>query len=212
MAWVDFAICFCFGFFGVHKFMKHDKKMGLIYLCTMGLFGFGWMFDCVVYFVNALKGQRSLGKMAGKQLGEDEPLPVVQSSNVLMHKDEICHYTSSATYVKTKNVVVGYTGGSRGVSIRIMKGMSYRVGASKSQPIRGNVQEKTEGLLTITNKRIVFSASKGAFDKKISALSSVTPHTDGISFQFGETQYPLMLKHPTYVYQIIARIVNSTED
>lgn len=212
MAWVDFAVCFCFGVFGIHKFMKHDKKMGLIYLCTFGLFGLGWMYDCVVYLVKALNLKLSLPEVTGEQLREDAPLPVVQSSNVLMHKDEICHYTSSATYVKTKNVVVGYTGGSRGVSIRIMKGMSYRVGASKSQPIRGDVQEKTEGRLTITNKRIVFSASKGAFDKKITALSSITPYKDGISFQFGESQYPLILKSPTYVYQIIARIINTSEE
>lgn len=212
MGWIDFAICFCLGFFGVHKFMQHDKKMGMVYLCTMGLFGIGWMYDCVIYFMNALKGQRSLGKMAGKQLRDDEPLPVMQATNALMHKDEICHYTASATYVKTKNVVVGYTGGSSGVSIRIMKGMSYRVGASKSQPIRGDVQEKTEGILTITNRRIIFSASKGAFDKKITSLSSITPYSDGISFQFGENQYPLILKQPTYVYQIVARIINTSEE
>lgn len=209
MPWIDFAICFCFGFLGIHKFIDHNKKMGIIYLCTMGIFGLGWMYDCVIYFINALKGRRSIG---GKQLRADEPLPIFNATNALMHADEVCHYTASATYVKTKNVVVGYTGGSRGVSIRIMKGLSYRVGASKSQPIRGNVQEKTDGILTITNKRIIFSASKGAFDKKISSLSSITPHSDGISFQFGESQYPLILKEPAYVYQIIARIVNTSEE
>ena len=212
MAWIDFIICFCCGFLGVHKFMAHNKKVGLIYLCTMGLFGLGWMYDCVVYFCSAIKGQRSLGKMAGKQLREDEPLPIMQAHNVLMHKDEVCHYTSSATYVKTKNVVVGYTSGSRGVSIRVMKGMSYRIGSSRSQPIRGNIQEKTEGLLTITSKRIIFSAQKGAFDKRFSSLSSITPHSDGVSFQFGENQYSLILKHPIYVCQIIARVVNACDE
>ena len=209
MGWVDFAICFCCGCFGVHKFIQGNKKMGWIYLFTLGLCTFGWIYDCVVYFINALNGQRSLGSMTGKRLRDDEPLPVMQVSNVLLHKDEVCHYTSSATYIKTKNVVVGYTGGSRGVSIRIMKGLSYRVGGSRSQPIRGDVQEKTPGILTITNQRIIFSANKGAFDKKITSLSSITPHSDGVSFQFGENQYPLLLKQSTYVYQIVARIINT---
>lgn len=214
MPWVDFAVCFMFGYFGIHKFMEHDKKKGMLYLCTFGLFGIGWMIDCIVYFTNALRGQRSIGRTAGisnKQLLDDQPLPIVQAENVLLTAGEVCHYHSQATHVKTKNVVVGYTGGSRGVSIRVMKGMSYRVGASKSQPIRGNVQEKTPGMLTITNKRIVFSGAKGTFDKKIITLSSITPHTDGVSFQFGDKQYPLMLKEPTYVYQIVARIINTTE-
>ena len=214
MAWVDFAICFCLGYFGVHKFMEGKKSTGILYLCTMGLFGIGWMYDCVIYFINALKGQRSIGRTAGissKTLADDEPLPVVQSGNVLMTAGEVCHYYAQATFVKTKNVVVGYTGGSRGVSIRVMKGMSYRVGASQSQPIRGDVQEKTPGMLTVTNQRIVFSASKGAFDKKISSLSSITPYRDAVAFQFGESQYPLLLKEPVYVSQIIARIVNTSE-
>lgn len=212
MPWLDFAICFCFGFLGIHKFKENNKKWGIIYLCTMGLFGFGWMYDSVVYFVNALKGQRSLGKMAGKQLRDNDPLPITQSTNALIHNDEICHYSTSATHVKNKNVVFGYNGVNKGVSIRIAKGMSYRVGTSKSQPIRGDIQEKTNGIFTITNKRIIFSADKGAFDKKISSLSSMTLHSDGISFQFGENQYPLILKEPVYVYQIIARIVNTSKD
>lgn len=214
MPWVDFAICFCLGYFGVHKFMEKKTGMGILYLCTIGLFGIGWLFDCVVYLKNALNGQRSIGRVAGisnKQLADDEPLPVTSSPNVLMTSGEMCHYCNMATFVKTKNVVVGYTGGSRGVSIRVMKGMSYRVGATKSQPIRGNVQEKTPGILTITNKRIIFSADKGAFDKKITTLSSITPHSDGVSFQFGEKQYSLMTKEPLYVYQIVARIVNTVE-
>lgn len=212
MAWFDFAICLCCGFFGVHKFMEHNKKMGWVYLCTMGLFGIGWLYDCIVYFSNARKGQRSLGKMSGKQLHDDEPLPTATAMNVPLHKGEVCHYTAPATHIKTKNVVVGYSGGSRGVSIRIMKGVSYRVGASKSQPIRGNIQEKTQGVFTITNKRIIFSANKGSFDKKITSLSSIIPHSDGITFQFSEQQYPLMLTQPTYVGQIIARIVNTSEE
>ncbi len=215
MPWVDFLICLFLGYFGVHKFMEKKNGMGVLYLCTVGLFGIGWIYDCVVYFKNALNVRRSIVKSAGnsfRELSDNESLPVVQNSNVLMSDGEICHYYDEAAYVKTKNVVVGYTGGSRGVSIKVMKGMSYRVGASKSQPIRGDVQEKTPGMLTITNKRIVFSASKGAFDKKITALSSITPHDDGVSFQFGDKQYPLMLRKPAYVYQIVARIINSIEE
>lgn len=215
MVWVDFAICLFLGYFGVHKFREKKAGMGVLYLFTFGLFGIGWLYDCVRYLMAAIKGERITGKqqisISHRQLAEDEPLPVVTSSNVLMTAGEVCHYYAPATFVKTKNVVVGYSGGSSGVSIRVMKGMSYRVGASKATPIRGNVQEKTPGMLTITNKRVIFSASKGAFDKKITALSSITPHEDGVSFQFGEKQYPLMCNEPIYVYQILARIINSIE-
>lgn len=55
MAWVKFIICFFFGFFGVHKFMEKKIGMGILYLFTMGLFGFGWIYDCIKYLIAAIK-------------------------------------------------------------------------------------------------------------------------------------------------------------
>lgn len=147
-----------------------------------------------------------------KMLSPTDSLPIILTSNVLLSNGEICHYCGPATFVKTKNVVVGYSGGSRGSSIRIAKGMSVKVGAHKASPIRGDVQEKTDGVLSITNKRVVFSGNKGAFDKKISTLSAITPYKNGIAFQFNDKQYPLETKEPEYVYEILARIINSSED
>lgn len=162
------------------------------------------------YLMAAIKGERIQGNRP-KRLGADDELPVVQS-NLMLADGETCHYCGQATFVKTKNVVVGYSGGSRGASIRIAKGMSYRIGAQKASPIRGDVQERTVGVLSITNKRVVFSGNKGAFDNKIAKLSAVTPYSNGIAFQFGDHQYPLEVKEPEYVYEILARIVNSSED
>ena len=46
--WVAFWLCLCLGFFGAHKFYEGKIKQGLLYLCTCGLFGFGWMVDTIV--------------------------------------------------------------------------------------------------------------------------------------------------------------------
>lgn len=46
--WVAFWLCVCFGFFGAHKFYEGKTKTGLVYLCTMGFFGMGWMLDCIL--------------------------------------------------------------------------------------------------------------------------------------------------------------------
>lgn len=208
--WTDFVICLLFGWLGVHKFREKKTGMGILYLCTFGLFCIGWFVDIIRYLMAALKGERIQGNRP-LQLSADTPLPVVPS-NVMLSGGEVCHYCGAATFVKTKNVVVGYSGGSRGTSIRIAKGMSVRLGAHKAAPIRGDVQERTQGVLSITNKRVIFSANKGAFDKKISTLSAVTPYQNGIAFQFGDRQYPLETPQTEYVYQILARVVNSSED
>lgn len=206
-AWLDFIICLFFGLFGVHKFKEGKIFLGFVYLFTGGLLTIGWIVDCVRYFKAAQNGVRISGQHI---YNENAPLPVV-SSNLLLTNGELCHYSSTAYHIKTKNVVVGYQGGHVGGSIRVAKGMSLRIGSSKGAPIRGDIEQKTPGLLSITNKRIVFSANTGAFDKPLSSLSSITPYSNGIAFQFGSTQYPLETKDSEYIYKIIARIINESE-
>lgn len=55
MAWIKLIICFFFGILGVHKFMEKKTGMGILYLFTMGLFGFGWIYDCIKYLIAAIK-------------------------------------------------------------------------------------------------------------------------------------------------------------
>ena len=58
MAWIDFAICFLFGFLGVHKFREKRVGMGLLYLFTGGLFLIGWLVDCIKYLILAIDSQK----------------------------------------------------------------------------------------------------------------------------------------------------------
>ena len=45
--WVAFILCLMFGMFGAHKFYEGKSGMGLVYLFTAGLFGIGWIIDCI---------------------------------------------------------------------------------------------------------------------------------------------------------------------
>lgn len=46
--WVAFGLCFFLGLFGAHKFYEGKPGKGILYLFTMGLFGIGWLVDCIV--------------------------------------------------------------------------------------------------------------------------------------------------------------------
>ena len=46
--WLTFVLCFFFGFLGVHKFYEGKTGMGILYIFTMGLFGFGWLIDLIL--------------------------------------------------------------------------------------------------------------------------------------------------------------------
>lgn len=167
----------------------------------------------IMAFIYYKLTKKSLKKGASKRvLNPDEPLPIVEDSYVLLKKGEKCHFYENATYYKVKNVVVGYKRNGGGVSSRLFKGVYLHSGSSSSEAIRSDVAEKTEGIFAITNKRIIFNSNKISFDKKIDQLSSITPYSDGLGFHFSNTQHLLCFEDPEYVYSIIARIINESED
>lgn len=52
-----FIITLFFGWMGAHKFMEKKTGMGILYLCTLGLFGIGWMVDIFLSAIPLLKSQ-----------------------------------------------------------------------------------------------------------------------------------------------------------
>lgn len=47
-----FLITLFFGFLGVHKFIRKQVGLGILYLFTVGLFGIGWFIDILIAFRN----------------------------------------------------------------------------------------------------------------------------------------------------------------
>ena len=45
--WVAFLLCLFAGYAGLHKFYEGKIGMGILYLFTGGLFGIGWLIDCI---------------------------------------------------------------------------------------------------------------------------------------------------------------------
>ena len=74
-----------------------------------------------------------------------------------------------------------YVGGSRGVSVRVMKGVYYHVGG-----FRGNAIDQTErvhvdtGLLATTSKHIYFTDPRKTFRVPYAKIVSFHPFSDGV--------------------------------
>lgn len=45
--WTAFWLCLLLGYLGAHKFYEGKVGMGILYLCTVGLFGIGWIIDII---------------------------------------------------------------------------------------------------------------------------------------------------------------------
>lgn len=48
--WVSFFLCLFLGIFGAHKFYEGRVLLGVLYICTGGLFGVGIIIDLIVLF------------------------------------------------------------------------------------------------------------------------------------------------------------------
>ena len=48
--WVSFFLCLFLGRLGIHKFYEGKVLLGIVYLCTCGLFKIGVFVDLIVLF------------------------------------------------------------------------------------------------------------------------------------------------------------------
>ena len=99
--------------------------------------------------------------------------PIVSYMGFHPQPSEVLIYAAPACTFKDKEQVVGYTGKSAGVSVRVAKGMSVRTGSSGGRPIRDDVRKFNVGDLLITNQRILFVGKDDTFDFKVEKISTV---------------------------------------
>lgn len=74
-----------------------------------------------------------------------------------------------------------YVGGSRGMSYRICKGVTYRTGSFKGRPVeRSHMEKLGVGSLVVTNKHFFFHCPTASVKIPYSKLVGVTPYSDGL--------------------------------
>ncbi len=124
----------------------------------------------------------------------EQGLPTINSGTLCLTKNEICHFESSASFCKLKQQVVGYQGGSRGFSVRVIKGLSFRVGNHRGHYIKEEIKEKTNGTIYLTSKKIIFSALKN---------SCVIKYKDIVNLNIVENMIQFQTEKKTYLFQIV---------
>lgn len=74
-----------------------------------------------------------------------------------------------------------YVGGSQGVSIRVMKGVYYRVGAFKGEAVESTERVHIDtGLVVVTDKNIYFAGPRKSLRVPYPKIVSFEPFSDGI--------------------------------
>ncbi len=99
-------------------------------------------------------------------------------------KDEKLVWLFTGVDYFEQRISTHFEGGSQGVSIRVAKGVYYRVGAFRGNPVKTTETILADrGFLAITNKHIYFSGSTKKFRVQYNQIMEFSPYDDGIGIQ-----------------------------
>jgi hypothetical protein len=124
----------------------------------------------------------------------DGRLPEV-SSRMILKKGEVVHLEESAILLK-EVVEREFQSGSRGVSFRIAKGVSYRVGSSRGRMVEvgRSLQPQDTGVLSVTSQRLVYAGTARSVEMNYAKLINLNVYTDALQVHVSNRQAPTTLR------------------
>jgi hypothetical protein len=126
-------------------------------------------------FVMSIKDENALPTF--NKIGFDD------DSRVILKKDEVIHLGAASVVKEIRTTSHSYEGGSQEFSFRIMKGVSYRIGAHSGEirPVQSLV-ETTRGAFIITNKRVLLhpAANNKPMSIPINKIASYRCYSNGL--------------------------------
>lgn len=74
-----------------------------------------------------------------------------------------------------------FVGRSEGVSVRVMRGVYYRIGGFRGHPVETSQMERVDsGVLGVTTKHLYFASARKSFRIPYAKIVTFTPYSDGI--------------------------------
>lgn len=103
---------------------------------------------------------------------------------IILKKNENAVLVMPNITLKEPRSVRTSIGGYGGPTIRITKGISFRLGGASSRSVsHEEIKTIDVGILTITNKRLIFTGSMKTLNYNLNKILSINEFTDGISIQ-----------------------------
>lgn len=133
-------------------------------------------------------------------------LDPITEPKLLLKPSEIAYIEQPATLSITENKVVGTTGRSSGVSMRVAKGMYVRTGGSGGRKIYDDVTTTYDGILSITNQRVSFMQDRKAFEIRLDKLTNITYEDDALILQHGNKSYVLLTEDADIMEHLIRKL------
>lgn len=138
-------------------------------------------------------------------------LPTVQADSIKLTKGEVCHFVGNASFCKMKQEIVGYAGGSRGISVRVIKGVSFRIGNYKGHSIKKQVIKRNVGKIYLTSKKIIFSSIKNSSTIKINDIIALNIFEKLLQIQTDQKSYLFDIEN-IFNFLILLEFLINSED
>jgi tellurite resistance protein len=122
-------------------------------------------------------------------------LPLMTIANIVTVKGEKAYWAEPALLAEEKVIRTRYEGRSQGVSFRIAKGVSYRVGGFRGHAVsETGVVPVSNGEFIITSKRIIFRGDGKSFATKLDKILDIQLFTNGIHLSENNRAKPRLIK------------------
>lgn len=162
--------------------------------------------------------QKAFNKYYSLALIESGVLPEAQDPNnelnVVFKKGEVLHFGSAAVLRKVKRVTDRINYGGLTASIKITKGLRYRVGSMKVSSVSREVlAAEDSGIFYVTNQRVGYIGARKQFSMPVGKILSFELRPEGIHiFKDGkEAPYILTLDDYEVPSAIVSFLLNSAE-
>lgn len=124
-----------------------------------------------------------------------EMLPASGNPDVVLRRGEVQYSAIPGQMLEERVVSRRTVGASHGVSIRLMKGVSYRVGQSRGEMIsESGIVPVSVGDFVITNQRLIFSGDRKSFNTTYDKILDYELFSDGIRLSTTNKQKPTTLQ------------------
>jgi hypothetical protein len=135
-------------------------------------------------------------------------LPECKPPSIAIQKDELAYWEISSNLVFTRTNATRYFDQDHRVRIKVAKGVSYKLGASRGTPITEHISSNHPGVFVVTNKRVVFAASQQSFSIPFTQLHSFDTYTDGIGLQNNNTELLLQF-YDTQMSEVVFKVLTN---
>lgn len=201
-----FWCCLFGGSFGIHKFVNGEFLMGIVYLFTNGLWGFGWIFDLIRIATNSYDVPLSellSGKIEfNKNINTD-------NSEILLEPNEKIIYTSRGYMYDDTEL--------ENVINMSLDDMDFSGPISQGKPFRKKKKKKKKkpkliGNFYYTNERIIFISNKDKLvEEKIKNINEIKNMGSYVNIFVGKIEYKIYLNNTYKFYQVYLENQNIKE-